>query len=57
MDAPDATSHYARVRVLPHIKKLDDALGHFRVRITCSRGLLESAGPKRSHGSSDRRRR
>ena len=57
MDAPDATSHYARVRVLPHIKKLDDALGHFRVRITCSRGLPESAGPKRSHGSSDRRRR
>jgi hypothetical protein len=29
MDAPGATSHHPRVRVLPHITKLDDALGEF----------------------------
>jgi len=27
--------HHAPVRVLPHIKKLDEALGDFLVRVTC----------------------
>jgi hypothetical protein len=35
MDAPGFPSHHARVRVLPHITKLDDALGDFIVRVTC----------------------
>src|SRR6516165_1721935 len=27
--------HHAHVRVLPHIKKLDDCFGDFLVRVTC----------------------
>jgi hypothetical protein len=38
MDALDATSHHAPVRVLPHIRKLDDALGDVLVRATCPWG-------------------
>lgn len=36
MDASaEALALFSPVRTLTHIKKLDDALGHFRVRITC----------------------
>jgi len=34
------------VRTLPHIKKLDDALGHFRVRITCKCGAAREHEPE-----------
>jgi hypothetical protein len=36
MDAPGSTSHHAPVRVLPHVRKLDDALGDFLVRVYLS---------------------
>jgi hypothetical protein len=32
MDAHTRGQHHARVRVLPHIKKLDDCFGQFLVR-------------------------
>jgi hypothetical protein len=32
--------------VLPHIKKLDDALGHFLVQITCKCGTHRIAEPE-----------
>jgi hypothetical protein len=31
---------------LPHIKKLDDALGHFLVQIQCSCGMRRVAEPE-----------
>lgn len=33
------------VRVLPHIKKLDDAFGQFQVRITCRCGASRECEP------------
>jgi len=36
MDALDGPQHHAPVRVLPHIKKLDDCLGQFLVRVVCT---------------------
>lgn len=38
-------SHHSRVRVLSHIRKLDDAFGQFRVRITCGCGASRECGP------------
>jgi hypothetical protein len=35
MDAPARRPHHPPVHVLPHIKRLDDALGDFLVRVTC----------------------
>jgi hypothetical protein len=35
MDAPVRRQHHALVRVLPHIKKLDDCFADFLVRVTC----------------------
>ena len=35
MDAGRYDSQHARVRVLPHIKKLDDCFGQFLVRVIC----------------------
>ena len=35
-----------RMGVLPHIKKLDDALGHFLVQITCKCGAQRIAEPQ-----------
>lgn len=32
--------------VLPHIKNLDDALGHFLVRVTCKCGAQRIAQPE-----------
>jgi hypothetical protein len=34
------------VRGVTHIKKLDDALGHFRVRITCRCGAVRKCEPE-----------
>src|ERR1700674_4503700 len=36
----------ASVRTLPHIKKLDDAVGQFRVRITCCGGAARECEPE-----------
>jgi hypothetical protein len=38
--------HHALVRVLPHIKKLDDALGDFLVRVTCPCGTSRRIEPE-----------
>ena len=38
--------HHAPVRVLPHITKLDDALGDFIVRITCPFGVPRHIEPE-----------
>ena len=38
--------HHARVRVLLHIKKLDDALGDFIVRVTCPCGACRHIEPE-----------
>ena len=46
MDGRPAGSHYAPVRVLPHIKKLDDALGDFIVRVTCPCGTSRHIEPE-----------
>jgi hypothetical protein len=46
MDALGATSHHPRVRVLPHITKLDDALGDFIVRVTCPCGATRHIEPE-----------
>jgi hypothetical protein len=46
MDSLAAPAHHAPVRVLTHIKKLDDALGHFRVRITCKCGATRECEPE-----------
>ena len=46
MDALGATSHHPRVRVLPHITKLDEALGDFIVRVTCPCGASRQIEPE-----------
>jgi len=35
MDGRARRHHHAPVRVLPHIKKLDDCFGQFLVRVVC----------------------
>ena len=35
MDALTASPHHSPVRVLPHIKRLDDSFGDFLVRVAC----------------------
>ena len=35
MDAPGCPQHHALVRVLGHVKKLDDCFGQFLVRVIC----------------------
>jgi hypothetical protein len=42
----DAYQHHAPVRVLPHVKKLDDALGDFIVRVTCPCGASRHIEPE-----------
>jgi hypothetical protein len=45
------------VRVLPHIKKLDDCFGDFLVRVTCPCGASRHIEPKtlaRIAGQADR---
>src|SRR5215472_6871591 len=46
MDAITRRQHYACVRVLPHITKLDDALGDFIVRVTCPCGASRHIEPE-----------
>jgi hypothetical protein len=46
MDAPARRQHHGRVRVLPHIRKLDDALGDFLVRVTCPCGASRHIEPE-----------
>jgi hypothetical protein len=48
MDGLGHTSHYARVRVLPHIKKLDDCFGQFLVRVVCDCGACREIEPSRT---------
>ena len=46
MDALARRQHHAPVRVLPHITKLDDALGDFIVRVTCPCGASRHIEPE-----------
>jgi len=47
MDAPRVCAARCRgMGVLPHIKKLDDAVGHFLVQITCKCGAQRIADPE-----------
>ena len=46
MDLYGRRQHHAPVRVLTHIKLLDDALGHFLVRITCKCGTHRIVEPE-----------
>ena len=46
MDAVARRPHQAPVRVLPHITKLDDALGDFLVRVTCPCGASGHIEPE-----------
>src|SRR5215469_13093147 len=46
MDVLAPRALHAPVRVLTHIRKLDDALGHFRGRITCQCGAARECEPE-----------
>ena len=46
MDALAPRQHHARVRVLPHIEKLDDCFGDFLVRVTCPCGASRHIEPE-----------
>jgi hypothetical protein len=46
MHAHAAVPHYPPVRVLPHITKLDDALGDFLVRVSCPCGVSRHIQPE-----------
>lgn len=46
MDGQPRPLHASAIGVLPHIKKLDDALGQFLVQITCKRGAQRIAEPE-----------
>jgi hypothetical protein len=39
-------SHHLAVRVLAHIKKLDDCFGDFLVRVTCKCGAVREITPE-----------
>jgi hypothetical protein len=49
-DAPASRQHYAPVRVLPHIRRLDDCFGQFLVRVivTAARAARSSPTPWRA---------
>jgi hypothetical protein len=38
--------HHSRVRVLTHIKKLDDCFGQFMVRVSCACGASRHIEPE-----------
>jgi hypothetical protein len=44
--ASESDAHHARVRVLAHVKKLDDCLGQFLVRVTCPCGASRHIEPE-----------
>ena len=46
MDASAGRQHHAPVRVLPHIKRLDDCFGDFQVRVTCPYGASRHIAPE-----------
>jgi hypothetical protein len=46
MDAPTCGQHHSCLRVLPHVKKLDDALGDFLVRVVCECGACREIKPE-----------
>jgi len=46
MDRSAIGQHHAPVRVLPHIKKLDDAFGQFLVRVVCECGTCREIQPR-----------
>ncbi len=46
MDACSSREHHALVRVLPHIKRLDDCVGQFLVRVICDCGAVREIEPE-----------
>lgn len=46
MDALPRRSHHSGVRVLTHIKKLEDCLGQFLVRVICDCGFGREIEPE-----------
>lgn len=46
MDAFATRPHHVRVRVLPHVKKLDDCFGQFLVRVICDCGACREIEPE-----------
>jgi hypothetical protein len=46
MDDTNSPQHHAPVRVLPHIKRLDDCFGDFLVRVTCPCGASRHIEPE-----------
>ncbi len=46
MDACGSSQHHAPVRVLTHIKKLDDCFGQFLVRVICDCGAVREIEPE-----------
>jgi hypothetical protein len=46
MDAPARRAHHAPVRVLPHIRRLDDCFGDFLVRVICQCGAVREITPQ-----------
>ena len=46
MDAPAGCQHHSPVRVLTHIKRLDDCFGDFLVRVVCECGACREIQPQ-----------
>jgi hypothetical protein len=46
MDATPSHLQHLPVRVLAHIKKLDDCFGQFLVRVTCKCGAVREVKPE-----------
>jgi hypothetical protein len=46
IDRGASRQHHAPVRVLPHIKKLDDCFGQFLVRVVCDCGACREIEPE-----------
>jgi hypothetical protein len=42
----DSPQHHAPVRVLAHIRKLDDCFGQFLVRVICDCGACRQIGSR-----------
>jgi hypothetical protein len=48
MNVPASAAHDAPMRVLPHIKRLDECFGDFLVRVTLRRIPAHGAGSTRT---------
>jgi len=46
MDALASGQHHAPMRVLPHIKKLDECFGQFLMRVVCDCGACREIEPE-----------